>query len=89
MTNSTTLEGWLRKTNFSELGDKPIQALVRLKAARMHAMNYMTTGIREYSQWFKGEYNVVAASLLRDNDWSDEELTQLFCTLPITDSAPF
>jgi hypothetical protein len=78
MTNSTTLEGWLRKTNFSELGDGPIQALVRLKAARMHAMTYMTTGIREYIQWFRGEDNGVADSLSHDNDWLDEELTQLF-----------
>jgi hypothetical protein len=80
MTNSTTLEGQLRKTNFSELGDKTIQALVRLKAERMHAMKYMTTGIREYSQWFKGEDNVVADSLSCNYNWSDEELTQFFCT---------
>ncbi len=46
----------------------------------MHAMNYMTTSIREYSQWFKGEDNVVADSLSREDDWSDEELTQLFGT---------
>jgi hypothetical protein len=80
MTNSTTLEGWLRKTNFGKLGDNPIQALVRLEAARMHALNYMTTGIREYSQWFRGKDNVVANSLSRDDDQSDEELTQIFCT---------
>ncbi len=80
MTNSTTSEGWLRKTNFSKLDDKPIQPSVRLKATRMHTMNCMTTDIREYSQWFKGEDNMVADSLLRDNNWSDEELTQLFCT---------
>jgi hypothetical protein len=43
-------------------------------------MNFMTTGIREYSHWFKREDNVVADSLSRDNDWWDEELTQLFCT---------
>ncbi len=80
MTNSTTSKGWLKKTNFSKLSDEPIQALVHLEAARMHTMNYMTTGIREYIQWFKGEDNVVADSLLCDNDRSDEELTQLFHT---------
>ncbi len=80
MTNSNTLEGWLRKTNFSKLGDNPIQASVRLEAARMHALNYMTTGIREYSQWFRGKDNMVADSLSRDDDQSDEELTQIFCT---------
>ena len=80
MTDSTTSEGWLRKTNFSELGDNPLQATVRLEAARMHAMHYMTLGIREYSQWFKGEANVVADALSRDNDRSDEELTHIFRT---------
>jgi hypothetical protein len=80
MTNSTTLEDWLRKTNFSKLGDEPIQASVHLKAARMHAMNCMTTGIREYSQWFKGENNVVANSLTCDDNRLDEKLTHLFCT---------
>jgi hypothetical protein len=69
MTDSTTSEGWLKKTNLSKLGDEPIQALVRLEAARMHAINYTTTGIREYSQWFKGKDNVVADSLLCGNNW--------------------
>jgi hypothetical protein len=80
MTNSTTSEGLLKKTNFSKLGEDPIQALVRLKAAMMHPMNYMTTGIREYIQWFRGEDDVVAYSLSCNGNWSDEELTQLFCT---------
>jgi hypothetical protein len=80
MTDSTTSEGWLTKTNFSELGDDPIQASVRLEAARMHALNYMTTGIREYSQWFREKDNVVANSLSCNDDQSDEELTQIFCT---------
>jgi hypothetical protein len=43
-------------------------------------MKYMNTGIREYSQWFRGEDNVVADSLSCDDDWSDEEPTQFFCT---------
>jgi hypothetical protein len=80
MTDSTTLEGWLRKTNFSKLGDDPIQAAVHLEAARLHAMKYMATGIREYSQWFRGEDNVVANSLSHDDNQSDKELTQLFHT---------
>jgi hypothetical protein len=52
MTNSTTSKGWLRKTNFSELKEDPIQVTVRLEVARIHAMHYITLGIREYSQWF-------------------------------------
>jgi hypothetical protein len=80
MTDSTTLEGWLRKINFSKPGDDPIQASVCLEAARTPAMNYMTTGIREYSQWFRGEDNMVAGSLSHHDDQSDKELTQLSCT---------
>jgi hypothetical protein len=37
MTNSTTLERWLRKTNFSELKEDKEQAIVRLEVARLHA----------------------------------------------------
>ncbi len=33
MTDSTTAEGWLKKSNFSELGKSPIQASVRIEAA--------------------------------------------------------
>ena len=80
MTDSTTSEGWLRKTNFSELREDPEQATVRLEVARLHATHYITLGIREYSQWFKGEDNVVADSLSRDDDRTDEELTNLFRT---------
>ena len=80
MTDSTTLEGWLRKTNFSELKEDKEQATVRLEVARLHATHYITLGIREYSQWFKGEENVVADSLSRDDDRTDDELTNLFCT---------
>jgi hypothetical protein len=78
MTNSTTSEGWLRKTNFSKLKEDPIQATVRLEVARMHAMHYITHSIREYSQWITDEANVVADSLSRNNDRTDSKLTNLF-----------
>jgi hypothetical protein len=32
MMDSTTAEGWLKKSNFSELGKSPIQASVRIEA---------------------------------------------------------
>jgi hypothetical protein len=80
MTNSTILEGWLRKTNFSELKEDQEQATVRLEVAGLHATHYITLGIREYSQWFKRKENVVANSLSRDKDRTDKELTNLFCT---------
>ncbi len=80
MTDSTTSEGWLHKTNFSKLKEEPEQATVRLEVARLHARHYISLDIREYSQWFKGEDNVVADSLSCEDDQTDKELTNLFCT---------
>ena len=34
MTDSTTSEGWARKTNFSECGEEPIEATIRIEVAR-------------------------------------------------------
>jgi hypothetical protein len=79
MTDSTTLEGWLRKTNFRELNDDPIQATMRLEVARLHAIHYINLGIREYSQWFPDKANVVADLLSRDDNRTDAELTIFFC----------
>ena len=41
MTDSTTSEGWLRKSNFIEDGKDPIQATIRIKVARLHATHYL------------------------------------------------
>jgi hypothetical protein len=78
MTDSTTSAGWLRKSNFMEDGESPIQALIRLEVARLHALHYLQTGIREYSQWFRGVENKVADALSRDDDRSDDKLTNIF-----------
>jgi hypothetical protein len=59
MTDSTTAEGWLKKSNFSELGKSPIQASVRIEAAQKQASLFMSLGLKSYSQWFKGEANEV------------------------------
>jgi hypothetical protein len=80
LTNSTTLEGWLCKMNFSKLNNDPIQATVRIKAARMHATHYILLGIREYSQWSPGKDNVVSNSLSHDDYRSDNKLTTVVCT---------
>ncbi len=61
--------------NFSELKEDRIQATVRLEVARMHATHFITLGIKEYSQWFPGEANIVADSLSPNNDRMDRELT--------------
>ncbi len=80
MTNSTTAEGWLRKSNFTELGESPTQASVRIEAARKFATLMIEFGIKLYSQWFRGPVNEVADALSRDNDRSDEELTHVIKT---------
>ena len=77
MTNSTTTKGWLRKSNFTKLGKSPIQASVRIEAARKFVTLMMEFGIKSYSQWFMGIVNEVADALSRDDDQSDEELTHI------------
>ena len=78
MTDSTTAEGWLRKSNFSELGESKLLASVRIEAARMHATLFVSLGIKNYSQWFKGESNDVSDSLSRDDNRTDKELINIF-----------
>ena len=77
MTDSSTSEGWLRKTNFKEDDEEPIQASIRIEVARTHAKQYMDIGLREYSQWFPGNENNVADALSREIDLTDDELTNL------------
>jgi hypothetical protein len=80
MTNNTTSEGWLKKTNFIEDREDPIQATICIEVARLHATHYLSRGIREYSQWFRGAKNMVADALSRDNHCSNEELINILCT---------
>ena len=76
MIDSTTSEGWLRKSNFIEDGKDHIQATIRLEVACLHATHYLSTGIREYSQWFCGADNNVAGALSWDSNRADNKLTQ-------------
>jgi hypothetical protein len=77
MTNSTTLEGWLKKANFIEDRKYPIQATIHLEVACLHASHYLSHKIREYSQWFRGADNHVANALSWDDNRTDEELTKI------------
>ena len=65
MTDSTTLAGWIRKTNFKEEGDNvnPIEATVQIEIAHHHAMLFINANIKEYLQWFEGKWNQVADAL--------------------------
>ncbi len=73
-----TAEGWLKKSNFSKLGENKIQSLFRIKAARMQAMLFVSLEIKNYSQWFKGELNKVSDALSCNDNRDDKELTNIF-----------
>jgi hypothetical protein len=45
----------------------------------MQATLFISLGIKNYSQWFKGESNEVSDALSRDDDRDDEELINIFC----------
>jgi hypothetical protein len=66
MTDSTTAEGWMRKSNFVKLDDNPIQVTTRVDAARKYVSVFMQAGVKGYSQWFAGKSNNVANALSRD-----------------------
>ena len=66
MTDSTTSEGWPKKTNFSELDKKPIQAEVRNEVCRYDAKRKFDFKVKDYRQWFLGVQNEVADALSSD-----------------------
>ena len=78
MTDNSTSRGWSRLSNFSELGEDPIQAEVRIEVCRDDAKRKIDFQVKDYSQWFPGRHNIVADALSRDDDRSDEELIKIF-----------
>jgi hypothetical protein len=83
MTDSTTAEGWMHKTNFRESEEDQVQIDTRIEVARKFALDFTIHGIKSYSQWFPGKENIVADALSRDDDRSDDELTSiLYCLAP-------
>jgi hypothetical protein len=77
MTDSMTAEGWLKKSNFSELGKSPIQASARIEACQKQATLFVSLDIKCYSQWLAGERNQVSDALSHDDDRSNKELTSV------------
>ena len=83
MTDSSTSEGWAHKTNFSMLPEEvdcqvdPVEAKARIEVARKFAYLCMEANICHFSQWFPGKENDVSDALSRDDDRSDEELTNI------------
>ena len=88
MTESTTAEGWSKKSNFSELGKEPIQAEVRNEVCREYAKRKFEFKVKDYTL-----PPVVPRCARRscrcsvqEYDRSDEELTKImnfFCTSQI------
>ncbi len=81
MTDSLTSQGWAQRTNFSELGNNLIQAMIQLEIAHSHAKQVMETGLRDYSQWFPGVENVVADVISWDDNLLDDKLTHVLTSL--------
>ena len=84
MTDSSTSEGWARKSNFETDPENvdcpdfnPVEAEVRMEVCRHFAELCIESKIRHYPQWFPGPKNNVSDSLSRDDDRTDEELTHL------------
>jgi len=77
MTDSTSSNGWLKKSNFMEQDENNQQTKAKRMLARSHALRLLANDVKEYSQWFPGKENDVADSLSRDFHLSNTELTSL------------
>ena len=67
----------MRKSNFDEVGEDPVQASVRADAARQHARLFMDAEIKGYSQWFARKLNNVANTLSWDWHQDNDELISI------------
>jgi hypothetical protein len=74
MTDSSTFEGWTRKSNFkidpvdADCDFDPIEAEVRTDICRHFAELNLDNKFCHYTVWFKGEDNDVSDALSRDDD---------------------
>jgi hypothetical protein len=77
MTDSSTAEGWMHKTNIRVSEEDQIQMDVRVKTAQKFAMDFTEHGIKSYSQWFPGKENIIADALSHDNNRTDNKLISI------------
>ena len=73
--------GWVRKSNFLEVGENVDDQAAKLAAARHLAEISIDQSLVVYSQWFPGGDNIIPDSLSRDWHYSDVELTKLLTQL--------
>ena len=77
MTDSSTTDGWLHRSNFNDEEETNLQTGEKLVWARYHSTRMLDNKIKEYSQWLPGKENEVADSLSRDDHICDQLLTSL------------
>ncbi len=79
MTNSTTANGWMNKSNFNKYSNNPIQVTTRIDASRHYAQLFMDADVKGYSQWFTGKQNNIVDALSQDWHRNDGELASIPC----------
>lgn len=77
MTDSTTSQGWMRKSNFAAKDESEEQIDCKRELCVGHASRYITYNLKDYTQWFPGDQNDVADALSRDTNLDDLTLTKL------------
>ena len=77
MTDSTTTNGCLKKSNFPDDSEEEnaAQLSCNMELARAHSLRLLDNSIKEYSQWFAGKYNDVSDALSRDFHLDNTQLT--------------
>jgi hypothetical protein len=80
MTDNTTMQGWLKKSNFKENDKESIEmTAAKLKISRgHHALQMLKSKCRDYIQWFPGDENDLAGSLSRDFHLSNDQLLSIY-----------
>ena len=79
MTDSTTTNGWLKKSNFPDdnVDETEAHLSCKMELARTHSLRLLNNWVKEYNQWFPGNLNDVIDSLSRNFHLNDDQLTQL------------
>ena len=71
--DSSTAQGWIRKSNFPSADESDPEINVKLQAARKAASILMEKEACVYSQWVPGDENDITDSLSRDLHSSDHQ----------------
>ena len=79
MSDSTTVAGWLKKSNFKEsVQESREMTEAKIKLSHDHTMRLLSHNCKDYCQYFPGDDNDLADSLSHNHHISDEDLTNLY-----------